>query len=107
MTIVSKTWEELINVHVEKHQVTTIIADMHNTKSVFFPDTIEWWGEVNVPKLFALGVRDIVTVNSTSFLSNNANKRWKGALGGINNYEVSSLKEALTFIQSGFEEESV
>lgn len=107
MSTISKTWKELISVHIEQHQVTSIISDMRNTISVFFPDTIEWWGEVNVPKLFDLGVRDIVTINSSSFLSNNANKKWQGVLGGINNYEVNSLDDALSFIQSDFKEESV
>ena len=105
LEIVSQTWKELINPHVEQHEVNVIIADMSNTKSVFFPDTIEWWGKENVPRLHDLGVRDIITISSSSFLSNNANKKWQGVLGGINNYEVGSLDECLNIIQSGFREE--
>ena len=86
-------WDET-EPFIKEHSVTTLIADTLNAKSILFPDCIDWWSSVEVPRLGKMGVKKIITITSESSLTRRTNERWMGATDGIDLYEVSSFEEA-------------
>jgi len=79
---------------VEANGIKVLIADTLKAKSILFPECIDWWGKVEVPKFAGLGVEKIITITSESSLTRMTNERWHGATGSIDLYEVPTLEEA-------------
>jgi hypothetical protein len=76
--------------------VNTLIANTLEIKDCLRPEVLPWWGEVMVPRYFASGIRNIISVIPFTALGRAANNTWKKqVLHGINLFDAGSIGEAM------------
>jgi hypothetical protein len=76
----------------------TLIAETSKVKDVLFNDAVQWWGDVQVPRLSKAGIVRIITVVPQTSLGRWSTKSWQGVVAGIELHNVGTLADAVKLV---------